>query len=123
MRTVLKLSYILPLLILSLFSSTTDAQTSEHSEKEETFKIYGNCRMCQLVIEKAANGVDGVIHANWNSETKQMNVEYDYSKTSSEDIKKAVAAVGYDSEEYRAEDNIYNKLHGCCQYERPSAIK
>jgi hypothetical protein len=30
----------------------------------------------------------------------------------------AVAAAGYDTEDYKASDSAYQKLDECCQYER-----
>jgi hypothetical protein len=34
------------------------------------------------------------------------------------DVKKAIAKAGHDSDEVKATDADYDKLHGCCQYER-----
>jgi len=33
-------------------------------------------------------------------------------------IHKKIASVGYDTELETANDEVYNNLHGCCQYER-----
>ena len=33
-------------------------------------------------------------------------------------IEAALAAVGYDTENLRAEDDVYEKLPECCQYKR-----
>jgi hypothetical protein len=35
-----------------------------------------------------------------------------------EQIHKAIAAVGYDTELFKATDESYNNLHFCCKYER-----
>ena len=34
------------------------------------------------------------------------------------ELQKAIADVGYDTENYRADDDVYNSLHYCCKYER-----
>jgi hypothetical protein len=34
------------------------------------------------------------------------------------DVKKAIAKVGHDTDEVKATDEDYEKLHGCCMYER-----
>lgn len=86
----------------------------------EEFKVYGNCGMCESRIEKAANGVEGVIKADWDKTTKQMVVEFDDSTTNTEVIHKAIAKVGHDTDMVRAEDTVYNDLPGCCQYDRAS---
>ena len=88
--------------------------------KTENFKVYGNCGMCKKTIEGGLSDVEGIISSEWNVETKMMKVKYDESAISLADIKKKIAAVGYDTEKERAEDEVYNKLHGCCQYERPA---
>lgn len=87
-------------------------------EKEETFKVYGNCNMCKKRIETAAKSVDGVISADWNVETKMLDVTYDESKTDLQQINEAIAKAGHDTDTVKASDEAYNKLPGCCKYER-----
>ena len=91
--------------------------------KTEKFKVYGNCGMCETRIEKAANGVDGVAKADWNKDTKIMEVTFDESKTSKDKIEKAIAKVGHDTDMLKANDEAYRDLPGCCKYERPKAAK
>lgn len=91
--------------------------------KTEKVKVYGNCGMCEKRIEKAANGVDGVSKADWNKDTKMMEVTFDDSKTSKDKIEKAVAKVGHDTDMHKATDEAYNNLPGCCRYNRPKATK
>ena len=79
--------------------------------------------MCKKIIDKAANSVDGIASAKWSVASSKMTVKYDSSKTTLDDIKKAIAKVGYDTQEYRSDDEIYSKLHHCCQYERPEKLK
>lgn len=47
-----------------------------------------------------------------------LTVSYQGKNISLDDIHKKVAAVGHDTEKFRAEDSVYNNLHGCCQYDR-----
>lgn len=91
----------------------------EAKYKTETFKVYGNCGMCKRTIEGSLDGLKGVKSAEWNNETKLMEVSFNEKKISLDDIKKKIAAVGYDTEEHRAEEKVYSNLHGCCQYDRP----
>lgn len=102
--------------VLSL--STVMAQT----DKEEKFKVYGNCGMCESRIEKAAKSVDGVTSADWNKETKMMDVSFDGSKTNVNKIQMAIANVGHDTEMNKAKDEVYNDLPGCCKYERVAHV-
>ena len=39
------------------------------------------------------------------------------------DYEKKIAAVGHDTEKYLADDKVYEKLPGCCHYERKKAEK
>lgn len=107
-----RITGLVTLFVLSL--STVMAQM----DKEEKFKVYGNCGMCESRIEKAAKSVDGVTSADWNKETKMMAVSFDGSKTNVNKIQMAIANVGHDTEMNKAKDEVYNGLPGCCKYER-----
>ena len=90
---------------------------SEKGKKETSFKVSGNCEMCEARIEKAALGVNGVKTADWNQETKLLKITFN-GDVNKEDIQKSIAAVGHDTEKYKAKDAVYNALPGCCKYER-----
>ncbi|MEE4258667.1 MAG: heavy-metal-associated domain-containing protein [Bacteroidales bacterium] len=91
--------------------------------KTEKFKVYGNCGMCESRIEKAANSVDGVESADWDKETKILVVKYDSGEVEILDVHKAIAAVGHDTKEVKAEDKSYDELPSCCQYDRKDMMK
>lgn len=103
------------LIIITIFSLKIFAQTNETTT---TFKVYGNCDMCKAKIEKVAKNLDGVKSGEWNKDTKIFTLVYDSSKISADGVHKKIASVGYDTEKVRAEDKVYKKLSGCCQYER-----
>lgn len=103
--------------LFMLFSAPVLAQTGNTTSA--TFTVYGNCGMCKRTIEKAAKSVDGVQEATWDAEAQKVSVQFDESKAKVDAIKKAIAASGYDTDTFRAPDEAYNALHGCCQYERP----
>lgn len=86
-------------------------------EKKEDIKIWGNCGMCKTRIEKAAKEA-GASYASWSSETKMLSVKYDAATTSNAKIQKGIAAVGHDTQDEIAADDVYNKLPGCCKYKR-----
>jgi len=101
-------------LLLAVISSNTYAQSAT---KTENIKVWGQCGMCKARIEKAAK-VDGVTKAVWSDETKMLSLVYNPSKVTSDDIQKKIAAVGHDTEKFKADDKAYSKLPGCCKYER-----
>lgn len=85
-----------------------------------TYKVLGNCGMCEKTIEKAALK-KGVTKADWDKNTKILTLEFDAAKTSADEILKNVAKAGYDNEKYKGSDVAYSKLPECCQYERAKA--
>ena len=56
--------------------------------------------------------------ANWNSKTKQLALVFDDKSTSAEKVQKAIAAVGYDAGDVKASKAAYDKLPGCCKYQK-----
>ncbi|MBC7949227.1 MAG: heavy-metal-associated domain-containing protein [Chitinophagaceae bacterium] len=90
--------------------------------KTEVIPVSGNCGMCETKIEKAARQA-GASTAEWNSETKKLTIKYNSSTTNAAKIQKSIAAAGYDTRDVKAADADYNKLHGCCQYDRTSEEK
>lgn len=86
--------------------------------KTEKIDVKGNCGMCEKRIEKAASAVDGVSKADWNKETKKLEVTFDDTKTSVDKIELAVATVGHDTPNHKTSKEVYDKLPGCCQYDR-----
>lgn len=102
-------------IFLFLFATTTVAFAGEKTEK---FEVKGNCGMCEKTIEKAALSVEGVSSADWNKESKQMLVTFDDAVASVGAIQKTIAGKGYETGKYKAKDEVYNKLHACCQYDR-----
>lgn len=107
---------IFSIAVLSLaFATIANAQT-----KTETFKVSGNCGMCKSKIEKAAKEA-GAKDATWDMDTKVLTVTYNSSTTNTAKMQEKIAGVGYDNAGATATVETYNKLHGCCKYERTSA--
>ncbi len=106
--------------------STTKAshRTSEGFTASETltksehvmFNVSGNCDMCKDRIETAAKAVDGVLSASWEADKQLLHLQFDPGKTSADAVQKAIAAVGHDTEKYKAPDAAYNELPECCLY-------
>lgn len=106
-------------LVVALMSLTTVFGQA----KTEKFKVYGNCGMCESRIEKAAKSVDGVTAADWDKQTKMIEVSFDASKTDVHKVHMAIAKVGHDTDMHKAKDETYNSLPGCCKYERAETKK
>lgn len=100
-----------------MFSMFTINTSSAQSVKTETIKVWGNCGMCKTTIEKAAKSA-GAKKANWNEDSKELEVTYAVKKTSSTKIQDAIAKAGYDTQDFTAVKSAYDNLHGCCKYDR-----
>lgn len=107
-------SLFLSFFLISL-STIAVAQT-----KSETIKVSGECGMCKSKIEKAAKSA-GASYALWDVDKKVLTVKYDSKSSNAAKIEKAVANVGYDTQNVKATEEAYNNLHGCCKYERAQA--
>ncbi len=85
---------------------------------QSEFKVAGNCEMCKQTIEKAVKSLEGVNVANWNMDSKQILVSYNKDKVGLNNIHKAIANAGYDTEKEKASQEAYENLPACCQYTR-----
>ena len=101
----------------SMMSSSNEESKSQ-SLIHASLGVMGNCDQCKERIESAAKSVTGVTSAIWSSETKKLDVQFDIQKTNSDDIQKAVAKVGHDTEKFKAQDDVYKHLPGCCLYRK-----
>ncbi|MDP2175336.1 MAG: heavy-metal-associated domain-containing protein [Bacteroidota bacterium] len=108
---------LITLMLFIAMCATVTVYAQSKNTQTETFKVWGNCGMCKKTIEKSLK-TKGVSKAEWNMETKMMTVVFNPKKVSLAQIHKNIASVGYDTELERASDDVYNKLHGCCKYER-----
>ncbi|MDI1354532.1 MAG: heavy metal-associated domain-containing protein [bacterium] len=106
------------ILAASLFLGSWALKSQSAEKKTETFKVYGNCEMCEEKIEGVLKKKDGISKKDWDSKTKNLTVTYDPALISSTQIKQKIANAGYDTDEIKAKDEAYNKLPKCCHYER-----
>lgn len=108
----MKHKIILLLASLALFSISSFAG----GLKKEKIKVEGNCGMCEDRIESAAKSVVGVKSAEWYADYETIEVKFDPAVTSTEEIEKAIAKAGHDTENYKADKDVYNALPACCKY-------
>jgi len=82
-----------------------------------SFEVSGNCAMCKKKIENAVK-IKGVKKANWDIKTKQLSLQHNPEMISLDQIQLRIAAAGYDTPKYRANNETYKALHECCHYPR-----
>jgi len=98
--------------------STIQKQAGKQMIQHEMFTVSGSCELCKERIEKAAKSVNGVNTASWDSKTQKIHVEFNSMKTDLDTIQKAIAKTGHDTEKYKADDETYKSLPGCCHYRK-----
>ena len=99
-------------------ASNTQQVASSHLLSKEQFKVSGNCDMCKDRIETAAKSVNGVSKAVWDVNTKKIQLDFNPKETNSDEIQKAIAKVGHDTEKFKASDVAYKQLPECCLYRK-----
>ena len=104
--------------VLLLGGFSIQAQEKLNKNAKYEIEVNGSCDMCQSRIQKAAFSIAGVKSATWSIETHQLSLILNEEKATVLDVKKAVAKAGYDTDEVKATNENYDKLPGCCQYER-----
>ncbi len=114
MRSINKISLLFAITGVFII---TGCKAAINNVKTETFKVWGNCEMCEERIEEAAFKKN-IAKADWNKDSKMVTLTYDSTKTNSTEILKKIAYVGHDSEQFLAPDDVYANLPGCCQYTR-----
>lgn len=115
MKTLRLFSFVAVLMATAHFSFAQNITT-------ETIPVSGNCGMCKSTIEKTAKKA-GATSAAWDADTKMLTVTYNSAATNAAKIQQDIAAAGYDTRDFKAADEAYDKLHACCKYERTAASK
>ena len=105
-------------MMLLIVAFSTQAQDRKNKNAKYSIEVNGNCEQCKKRIEKAAYSVVGVKSAVWDIETHNLDLILNEQKTTLLDVEKAIAKVGHDTKDVKAEDAVYEKLHSCCLYER-----
>ncbi|MEI7486170.1 MAG: TonB-dependent receptor [Chryseobacterium sp.] len=101
--------------ILGAFLLFTQIIFAQNLSKSQ-FKVKGNCEMCKERIETTAKKA-GAKEARYSIDSQTLTIETD-SNISTDEILKKVAGAGHDNEKFKASNETYESLSGCCHYER-----
>ena len=101
---------------VAIFGLVLNAQEKKNKNKKVQVEVSGVCGMCEKRIEKAAYSVKGVKSAEWHADHQDLHLIIDETKCSVLDVEKAIAKVGHDTQDVKATDAEYAKIHGCCKY-------
>lgn len=106
------------LILMLMVGLSTLAQDTKNKNAKFDVEVNGNCEMCKKRIEKAAFSVAGVKMAQYHIEDKKLHLVINEQKCNLLDVQKALAKAGHDTKDVKATNEDYERLHGCCQYER-----
>ncbi|MCF8268067.1 MAG: hypothetical protein K9I69_08265 [Ignavibacteriales bacterium] len=99
-------------IILFIFVGSALAQDSKVIDTE--IKVHGNCGMCKDRIEQAVD-IKEVKYAKWDKNSKMLRVAFE-ATVSADSLQKRIAAVGHDTDKYKADNEVYSALPKCCLY-------
>jgi mercuric ion binding protein len=81
------------------------------------------CESCKERIERYLLREEGIQAVNVDFKKKTTTVTYLTDRTNVEDIKAAIATVGYDADDVKAEPDAYKKLPSCCKKPGTPCVK
>lgn len=82
---------------------------------EIVIKTSAQCGMCKERIERDMSFEKGIKYVNLDLETKDLTVRYRTDKSTPEEIRRAVARIGYDADDVPADPEAYERLPACCR--------
>jgi cation transport ATPase len=112
------MKHLILIALMTFLGFSAQAQNKKNKNLKYTTEVNGNCEQCKKRIEKAAFSVPGVKTASWDISSHQLAVILNEEKSSPQDLKKAIAKVGHDTDDVKATNADYDNLHHCCKYER-----
>lgn len=115
----LKMFFTVTALVVTVSFANAQSDKTERTIgiKTEKVKVSGTCGMGKRRIETAAYSVDGIKSAVWNEYTQILVLKYSvFKKEAGDKAQRSIASAGNDTEKYKADDSVYNKLPDCCHY-------
>ena len=73
------------------------------------------CEECKKRVEDYLKYEDGILKVVVNPKSKYVSVTYLADRTNIENIKTAIANVGYDADDVKADEDAYKKLPKTCK--------
>jgi len=106
--------FIIAVLAITCFAFVSSAQ----QKALETAKIKtpnALCEACKPRIETYVKRIDGVTSINVNYRKGETTVKYLTDRTNIEEIKTAIANMGYDADDIPANEESYKRLPKTCK--------
>ena len=107
---------ILQFMFLAILGLSLNAQAQKRSDKAVISTPTIQCDMCKSKIEKMLPRMtDGITSVKVNVKAKTTTVTWLTDRTNLEEIKTAIANIGYDAGDVTAEETAYKRLPTCCK--------
>ena len=114
-------SFVMLILISILLVSNSSHAIGKSKEKTVIIKtmIYCDhckeCESCGGKIQRDLSFDKGIQEVVLDEKAMTITVRYNSSKTNSEEIRKKIAAYGYDADDVKADPEAVAKLDECCK--------
>ena len=115
----LKTNKSLFLFVGIMFLTIMSGFTMADKNVEIKIKTSAVCGMCKDRIEQGLAFEKGIKDVNLDVETKIATIKYNPSKTTPDEIRKAISKLGYDADDVLADEKAYEKLPKCCKKDAP----
>jgi len=100
---------------LFLFLFLTGLTFGQKKIEESVIQTSAQCGDCKERIESKLNYTKGVVFAELDLDSKKVTVRYKTKSISLQEIKQAIASVGYSADDVKAKEEDVLKLPKCCQ--------
>jgi copper chaperone CopZ len=101
------------LIILLFFFS--ELALSQKKFEEVIIQTSAQCGDCKERIESKLNYTKGVVFGELDLDSKKVTVRYKTKSISLQEIKQAIASIGYSADDVKAKEEDVLKLPKCCQ--------
>ena len=108
------ISAILIIVCLVGCSAIISRNVSNHSLQEINIPT-AQCSMCVARIDKALNGVDGILKYKIELKSYKVKVKYNADIISLQSIEQLISKTGYQANNLPADVETSNKLAMCCK--------
>ena len=96
---------------------TIHSDSKHHEHSDAIIQTSAQCSMCKNTIIPSVERLKGVLHAQLNLSTGELQVGYDPNRITLEKIRKNISKLGYDADDVAAKKSVYNRLPECCKAE------
>ncbi len=115
LRIISFFTFVLMLISFANLAAQTPTTATASNNTSVQIQTSGECEMCKKTIESEVGKMTGVKKATLDVETKVLTVEYNSKKTNPDKVRKAIAAIGYDADDVKANNRARKELPGCCK--------